>query len=410
MPSVAESLRQTIPFRGRIAPHIGAGPRVLIVSRWPVGGIRTHLGYNVPALAEAGYRCTFVVPEDTVDSLRSTLADVDGCEFVGVAGKSVDRRLWSVVREQLRQRSFALMHAHGMSAAAHASLANVLSGVPLIVTLHEPLRRSQFRGVTGQLKRWLLGRALARAAAVVTVSDDSRANLLRFFPNLRAGQERTYTICNGIDVRPYQKRQITNLPHKGIRHQLELDDDTTLIGYLGRFMPEKGFPMLVETVARLVRHGGVRPFHVVAFGSGDYRREYQHDIERRDLADHLTLCDFVPDVAPILRQLDLVVVPSLWEASSLVSMEAMSAGVPVLGSDCPGLREVLRDTPSRTFRAGVVAELETSLRAALADLWTTEARAFAASAQERFDNRRSAARLVELYDAVMHSRRVGQVS
>jgi glycosyltransferase involved in cell wall biosynthesis len=79
-------------------------------------------------------------------------------------------------------------------------------------------------------------------------------------------------------------------------------------------------------------------------------------------------------------------------------MEAMAAGVPVLGTDCHGLREILRDTPSRTVKTGDPAALECGLREALADLWTGEAREFAPQAQRRFDNRRSARRLLELYD------------
>ena len=379
------------PARGRQRPRPLVGPRVLLVARWPVGGIRTHLGCNLPALSAAGYRCTFVVPEHGVSGLRDVLAGVEDCEFVGVPPGAA---LWRVVRSQLQGRSFGLVHAHGLTAAAHACLGRLGAGVPLLVTLHEPLRQVQFAGLAGQAKRWLLGRALCRADAVVTVSDDSRANLLRFFPNLRHRQESLHVIHNGIDSRPYE-----DIGHASeLRGELKLDDNTTLIGFLGRFMPEKGFPLLIEATARLVRHGGIDPFHVVAFGSGDYRREYQRRIEREGLEAHLSLRDFTADVPGVLAQLDLLVVPSLWEASSLVSMEAMSAGVPVLGADCPGLREVLRDTPSRTFAAGVVAELEIGLREALAQPWTPEARAFAPAARERFDNRRSSGRLVELYD------------
>jgi glycosyltransferase involved in cell wall biosynthesis len=112
------------------------------------------------------------------------------------------------------------------------------------------------------------------------------------------------------------------------------------------------------------------------------------------------MLDFVPDVLPLLRQLDLLVVPSLWEASSLVSMEAMAAGVPVLGTDCIGLREVLRDTPSRAVRAGDEVDLCRGLRQALARPWAAAARAFAAEACERFDNARAAGRLLELYAAL----------
>jgi glycosyltransferase involved in cell wall biosynthesis len=102
------------------------------------------------------------------------------------------------------------------------------------------------------------------------------------------------------------------------------------------------------------------------------------------------------DVRPLLRQLDLLAVPSLWEASPLLPMEAMTAGVPVLGTDCIGLREVLRDTPSRVVRAGDEEELARGLRAALANPWTELARDFAPFARARFDNRPSARMLVDL--------------
>jgi glycosyltransferase involved in cell wall biosynthesis len=385
-------------------------PRILIVARWPVGGIRTHLSTNCPALVNAGYRCTFVVPQDeSLPDVRDALEGLPGTEFVSVPVRGHDCTLWRSVRALLQSGRFGLVHAHGLTAAAHTALATLGEKVPFLVTLHEPLRQAQFPGLAGACKRWLLGRALARASAIVTVSEDSRANLLRTFPNLRKlAMARIHAISNGIDASrfPSANHEETS----DLRQELGLDEDVILIGYLGRFMPEKGFGLLLEATRRLVKHGGVRRFHVVAFGSSDYRREYQHLIEQRALGRHITLRDFVADVVPVLEQLDLVVVPSLWEASSLVSMEAMAAGVPVLGSDCPGLREVLRGTPSRTVKAGEVSALEVGLREALADLWTADAQDFAPRARERFNNERSARRLLRLYDKLTScsaSRRTG---
>jgi glycosyltransferase involved in cell wall biosynthesis len=368
------------------------------VARWPVGGIRAHLGYNAPHLAAAGYRCTFVVPDDeTLPAVREALGGLPDSEFAGVPVRDRNCALWKTVRLLVQSGRFSFVHAHGLTAAAHATLAVLGSAVPLLVTLHEPLRPAQFSGLFGTFKRWLLGRALARAKAIVTVSADARANLLRYFPNLRRHAHRIHAIANGIDAERYT---CSDQGEGNLRPELGLDEDTTLIGFLGRFMPEKGFGLLLEAVTRLVQHGGVPRFHVVAFGSSDYRREYQRQIEGQGLARYITLRDFVQDVVPVLRDLDLVVVPSLWEASSLVSMEAMAVGVPVLGSDCPGLREVLRDTPSRMVKTGEVAALECGLRQALSELWIEEARAFAAVARERFDNRRSARRLLELYEGL----------
>lgn len=378
-------------------PAVKQGPGVLAVARWPVGGIRTHLGYNLPALTEAGCQFTFVVPDDSsLPSLRDRLT-AGSPRFIPVPVSGKACPLWRAVFGQLLSGRHDLVHAHGMTAAANATLGGLVSGVPLVVTLHEPLRDSQFEGIMGAFKRWALGHALARAAAVVTVSEDARANLLRYFPNLRRHQARVHTIPNGIDTAPYA-RPPREAPW--LREKLGIDDDVTLVGYLGRFMPEKGFPLLLEAACRVARHGGTPAFHVAAFGSSDYRRQYQQWVDERGLGRHITLCDFVPDVRPVLHQLDLVVVPSLWEASPLVPLEAMCAGVPVLGADCQGLREALADTPSRTFAAGDVAALEAALRGALASPWAGQAREFAPAARGRFDNGRSASRLLEVYDQV----------
>ena len=375
------------------------GGRVLVVARWPLGGIRTHLQYNFPTLLAAGYHCTFVGPDDgSLDTLREGLSDVGDAIYVAVPLRGRKCRLWSAARRLLRTGRFDLLHSHGLTAACHCEIARFGRGIPHVVTMHEPLRPEQFSGLFGRLKRWMMGRLLRRANALITVSEDARENLLSALPALR--QERVVTIPNGIavDHYPVQVRTVSAL-----RRELGLSTEVPLLGFLGRFMPEKGFPLLLEAVDRLSAEPDGTAFHVVAFGSGDFRAEYEKRIGDCRLNGRVTLRDFVPDVAPVLRQLDLVVVPSLWEASSLVSMEAMCAGVPVLGADCPGLREVLAATPARTFRTGDADALRHALRGALESPWTAAARS-PRRARRRFDVCVSARRLVEVYAQLASTR------
>jgi glycosyltransferase involved in cell wall biosynthesis len=74
--------------------------------------------------------------------------------------------------------------------------------------------------------------------------------------------------------------------------------------------------------------------------------------------------------------------------------------VPVLGSDCLGLREVLRDTPSRMFAAGNVDDLARALREAIDSPWSAEASRFAAQARRRFDCKQYARQFREVFDSV----------
>ena len=386
---------------GRPAPVTGG--RVLVVARWPLGGIRMHLQYNFSALQAAGYHCTFVGPDDgTLDTLRQGLDDIGDADYAAVPVRGRRCRLWSAARRLIREGRYDLLHSHGLTAACHSEMARFGLGIPHVVTMHEPLRPELFSGLFGRLKRWTIGRLLRRTDALITVSEDARENLLSSLPLLRTRQARIVTIPNGIEADRYRERVRTV---SSLRRELGLSTEVPLIGFLGRFMPEKGFPLLLEAVDHLGAEPDATAFHVVAFGSGDYRSEYVKRIGAYRLNGRVTLRDFVPDVAPVLRQLDLVVVPSLWEASSLVSMEAMCAGVPVLGADCPGLREVLHGTPSRSFRAGDTDALRHALRGALESPWTAAAHSFAAEARQRFDVAASARRLVAVYAQLTAMRR-----
>jgi len=179
----------------------GERPRVLLVTRWPIGGVRAHLLANCSALCETGFRFTFVGPAgEALERLRVGFDGVEGLSFVAVPVENQRCRLWPVVRGLLRDDRFDVLHAHGLTAAAHAALANLGVGVPHLVTLHERLRPNQFPGWLGCLKRWMLRRALMQADAIATVGDDARANLLEHVPALRERAQRLFTVPNGLQA------------------------------------------------------------------------------------------------------------------------------------------------------------------------------------------------------------------
>jgi hypothetical protein len=177
----------------------GERPRVLLVARWPVGGVRAHLLANYSALCSNGFRFTFVGPADeSLNRLRAAFDGIEGLDFLGVPVENQRCRLWPIVRGQLRDGRFGLLHSHGLTAAVHASLANLGIGVPHLITLHKPLRPNQFPGWLGCLKRWMLKRALQQADAIVIASAGARTNLLEHVPSLRGRAHRLFTLPDSI--------------------------------------------------------------------------------------------------------------------------------------------------------------------------------------------------------------------
>jgi glycosyltransferase involved in cell wall biosynthesis len=370
--------------------------RVLVVARHPVGGIRTFLRYTYPPLAEAGYRFTFVVPDDgNLPVLKETMAFLEDAEYAPVPVSKGKCPLAREVRRQLRTGRFSIIHSQGFKAAGHAVWANLFYRLPHVVNVHEMITEERRRGVRGKLLCWSVGWGLRQVDRVIACGESVRENLLETIWPLRGRPECVQVIRNGIDVGHYAREDDAE---PDLRTRLGLPRESTLLGFMGRFMAEKGYPLLIDALRMLRQDPSCPPFHLLAVGSGDFEKSYRGKLRAAGLTDVVSHMPFVADVQPILRQLDLLVVPSMSEAMPLLPMEAMVAGVPVLGSDCPGIREVLRGSPSRTFPVGDVTALCHSLRDALERPWVGEAREYAAVAAERFDVRPRAKELLAVVD------------
>jgi glycosyltransferase involved in cell wall biosynthesis len=383
----------------------GESHRVLVVVRHPVGGVRTHVLYTYPILLHAGYRFTFVLPEgESNAAFRAGVAAWPDVEVVQAPHGDRNRekpKFRAAVRRLLKQRRFSLIHSHGIQAAIPTIFANIGIGVPHAMTSHDVFCHVDLPGIVGRLKLFALTQLLRRLDVLIAVSEDTRDDHLQYLPGLEKGPCRLVVIPNGIDLDRYPLGK--GQPSLSLRQELGLDPQTFLLGFLGRFMEQKGFLYLIRAMDRLlVLNDLPRPVHLLAVGSGDCQVNYGWELDRYPRVKRCTTFrEHVPSAAPILRDLDLLVMPSLWEACPILPMEAMCMGVPVLGSDCIGLREVLRGSPSRTVPAGDVAALAQALQAALHHDFKEAATAYAPKARQRFDVQPVGTAVAGLFDSLV---------
>jgi len=375
--------------------------RILCVMRCVVGGIRTYIHYNYPTLAEAGFRFTFVGPEgQSFETFSDELRGWEEPEFVGVPVDGKRFRLCSTVRRLLRTGRFTLIHSQGINTGIQAVLANAGLRIPHVMTSHDVFRPVHAQGFWGPPKLWLLGWILSQIDTIVTVGEEARRNHLEYLPRLAKNPGRVATIRPGIDSKWYAEMDKVNCT--ALRERFHLDPGAFLIGFLGRFMEQKGFLSLLDALESLRNDPPRFPYHVVAVGNGDFEREYRRQVQRRGLNSVVSFHDFVPDPRATLRELDLLVMPSLWEALPVLPMEAMAVGTPVLGTDCIGLHEVLTGTPSTMVPAGDSAALARALKSAIENPFSEMAERFCPEARRRFEVKASSAQLLQLFRQNAH--------
>jgi glycosyltransferase involved in cell wall biosynthesis len=109
------------------------------------------------------------------------------------------------------------------------------------------------------------------------------------------------------------------------------------LGFIGRLDPIKRIPDLLDAMTLLPP---TTRLHI--FGDGSQRPLIESRIAQLGLRDRVTLHGVITRPHEALRQIDLLVLPSDTEGFGLVLIEAMAAGVPVVATDVPGIRDVVR--------------------------------------------------------------------
>ncbi|WP_168205989.1 glycosyltransferase family 4 protein [Geobacter sp. FeAm09] len=368
---------------------------VLIVARWPLGGIRTYMRYLFRYLP-AHYRLTLLASQTHEDAALAN--DVEEYRARLIIVREADTKgLVSAAFRELRTNRYDVILSQGFISAVAVSLANLFFRVPQIVTIHGILEPKYLTGRLGWLKHFLLRKMIGRITVLYAVSNDILSHLHEQFPELAHNGQRSIVIPNGIEL-----GALEHLPASPIdlRAEFGIDDATFLLGFFGRFMPQKGFDLLVEAVRMLKKQQYGRKFAVVAVGSGDYLKEYRAKIRELDLEPCFHFLPFQSEVCHLYAQINAIVMPSRWEASGLLAMEALCTGTPLVAADCIGLRETVHDTPAMVFASENVGALADALRKSIDEPRTDEFQRFVPLARSRYDVRASAQQLAQLLDSI----------
>jgi len=120
---------------------------------------------------------------------------------------------------------------------------------------------------------------------------------------------------------------------------LGIEPDAPLLGCVARLDPVKNHSLLVKAMARVVLE--MPNIRLVLVGDGPLRGDIGALSRALDLEKHILILGTLADTAPVYRDLDLFVLPSLHEGTSISVLEAMSSGVPVVATSVGGTPSLL---------------------------------------------------------------------
>lgn len=301
---------------------------LMISNEFPpsIGGVQTHVFELSRSLVSLGHTVEVVTRKKSDQTAVHEIL-----EGVKVHRLPLPKSHWlydlvlsRALKEKVRNQKVDLIHVHGTRPL------NACRGlsVPVIFTNHTSSFLKRLR--KGKRVRQKMARQLGTVDYVIAPSHD----------RAQATQQAGFTgplieLTNGVDLDRFS-------PGKSVyRENLRLPDSAFVVLFSGRLHPIKGIKYLAEALEQL----NLPELHLLVAGSGTEKDILESAFHRMNRADQLHFLGSVPnaEIPNVYRAANLLVLPSIEEATSISGLEAMACGLPILGSDVGGIPTIVDD-------------------------------------------------------------------
>lgn len=298
------------------------------------------------ALVAAGHDVTVVTrhapdapAQEVVDGVRVVRAEpgtFEGSDRALSRTMAVNHLLADAALRSAPAAGYEVIHAHGwLVTHAAVSLKEAL-GLPVVASLQATEAGRHHGYLPGETSRsvhsleWWLG---SEACRMIVPTEYLRWEVQHLFD---VAAERVDVIPNGIDPSRW-----TATPREVLAARLRFAGEGPLLVYAGRLIAEKGVQDLLAALPSIrARHPGTR---AVIAGDGDYRGALIEEAHRLKLHRAVSFPGHLdqPALAAVLAAADAFVLPSRYEPTGTVALEAAASGAALVVASTGGLASIV---------------------------------------------------------------------
>lgn len=232
----------------------------------------------------------------------------------------------------MKTEKIQIIHSQGARADFFARISAKLSKVPLVIsTIAMPVE-----GFNVNWMKKTIYIALDRFTEkfvhkFIVVSEVLRERLIKIH---KIAPEKIIVIPNGVEIEEYNPDRIDSFK---IRNELNLDNNTCIIGTIGRLVWQKGLEYFIESAKFVLEVFSNAKFLIV--GEGELKNKLENLTKQLKLNNNILFLGFRKDISEILGNLDIFVLPSIREGMPIITLEAMAMAKPIVASNIEGVRE-----------------------------------------------------------------------
>ncbi|NQT22672.1 MAG: glycosyltransferase [Candidatus Omnitrophica bacterium] len=243
--------------------------------------------------------------------------------------RGFDLSLAFKMAEMIKKKKIDILHTHNQRPQFYGSLAAKISGTILIHTRHG---RDEFEN----RKSVFLSRFFTVFAdKVVPVSEDIRRSAITAE---RVPQNKFNVIRNGIDAGKFANVTVSQ---EKLRESLEVGLDDSLIGIVARLEKVKNHKLLMDAFKKVI---AIKlKCKLLIIGDGALKNELVRYANMIGIIRNTLFLGLREDIPELLSVLDVFALTSFSEGISLVLLEAMASGKPIVATDVGGNSELIEN-------------------------------------------------------------------
>jgi len=325
MPEPIKILELTGITVGGSAEHV-----LLLASRLPSDEFDVHLAFSGGGPLDDEFR------ETGLDVLDYAPSHGEGSFTQGSPDGAVELfRQFMRIRRLIANNDFDIVHTH-------TSVAGAMGRIAAVTCRHRPLRLHMLHAYAShdevpQPKRAAF-RLFEMAIDKITNNYVAGSEFIK-----RVGTKRhifkpskTTVIHYSSDseIRPGRVEE-----RRQVLESMGVPDAARVVALVGRVEDQKGVDNLVAVAPTVLQQ--VSDAHFVIVGDGSLTPGLREMADQLGVADRIHFVGWRSDIPEIMRSIDILAIPSRWEAFGIVNLEAMAASKPVVGFAVEGIPEVV---------------------------------------------------------------------
>lgn len=237
------------------------------------------------------------------------------------------------IRKILRKENYDIVHSHLKLSMYYLYFSTILlkQKPKLVHTEHNLVKKKNAN---------LLSRKIYKNFnMIVAISEATKKSIIEL---LKIKESKIKIIYNGIRLENFNKVKQINKYNLIKNYQ---EEDVILL-MVGRFSEQKDQKTIIKAITLLPKN-----YKLLLVGDGPLRTKAEELSRELGVSHRVFFLGIRKDVPNITKTSDIVIVSSNWEGFGLVAVEGMFSGKPVIGTNVPGLNEVITH-PEMLFTVG----------------------------------------------------------